>query len=69
MYVQSCASTGGEAILSPSATVYNEIAATRPDLIKVLSDPIWTYDKYVPPSDPFSKTQSFIPVNRTTHWS
>ena len=49
MYVQSCASMGGESILSPSATVYNEIAATRPDLIKVLSDPIWTYDKYVSP--------------------
>lgn len=56
MYVQSCASTGGESILSPSATVYNEIAASRPDLIKVLSDPIWTYDKYVLPQILFQST-------------
>ena len=37
---------GGESLLSPSSAVYNEIAATRPDVIKTLSEPIWIYDKY-----------------------
>ena len=29
--------------------MYNEIAATRPDVIKTLADSTWIYDKYVFP--------------------
>ncbi|SLM34574.1 Taurine catabolism dioxygenase TauD/TfdA [Lasallia pustulata] len=45
MYVQDCASSGGESLLASSAAVYNEIAATRPDVIKTLAEPVWVYDK------------------------
>lgn len=45
MYAQESASDGGETLLASSAAVYNEIAATRPDLVKVLTDPVWIYDK------------------------
>ena len=50
MYVQDLALNGGESLLAPSAAVYNEIAATRPDVVDVLADPSWIYDKFVPSS-------------------
>ena len=45
MYIQDCATNGGESILASSATVYNHIAATRPDMVRTLAAPIWIYDK------------------------
>lgn len=45
MALQSAAE-GGTSRISSGGRVYNEIAATRPDLIKVLSEP-WTLDRLV----------------------
>ena len=41
------AAEGGESKLSSSWTVYNELARTRPDLIRTLAEP-WAAEKYVP---------------------
>ena len=49
MYVQEQAAEGGESYLASSAKIYNEIAATRPDVIHTLADPSWIFDKYVSP--------------------
>ena len=49
MYVQEQAAGGGESYLASSAKVYNEIAATRPDVIHTLADPSWIFDKYASP--------------------
>ncbi|OCL07417.1 Clavaminate synthase-like protein [Glonium stellatum] len=48
MYVQEQAAGGGESHLASSAKIYNEIAATRPDVIHTLADPSWIFDKYTP---------------------
>ncbi|KAL2869466.1 TauD/TfdA family dioxygenase [Aspergillus lucknowensis] len=45
LYVQDTAHNGGESILSPAAAVYNEMAATRPDVIHTLAAKTWVYDK------------------------
>lgn len=49
MYVQEQAAEGGESYLASSAKIYNEIAATRPDVIHTLADPSWIFDKYASP--------------------
>lgn len=51
MYVLDTAVSGGESLLASSATVYNEIAATRPDLIHLLADNKWIHDEYVTTTD------------------
>jgi hypothetical protein len=56
LFALSNAAEGGESYLSSSWTVYNELAATRPDLIRTLAEP-WDFDKYVYPAlviSPFS---------------
>jgi len=45
MYVQETAVEGGECYLASCAKIYNEIAATRPDVIGVLADGSWIFDK------------------------
>jgi len=45
MYVLGVSSNGGNGLLSPVASIYNEIAASRPDLISVLSTPDWPFDR------------------------
>ena len=40
--------SGGESYLASTGHVYNVLAATRPDLIKTLSEP-WPFDEYVIP--------------------
>jgi hypothetical protein len=45
MYVQEEAAEGGETHLASCAKIYNEIAATRPDVIHTLADPSWIFDK------------------------
>ncbi|KAF4468525.1 Clavaminate synthase [Fusarium albosuccineum] len=46
MYVLDVADQGGESLLASSAMIYNEIAATRPDIIHVLSDDRWIHDDF-----------------------
>jgi hypothetical protein len=46
MYVQETAADGGESHLASCAKIYNEIAATRPDVIHTLADGSWIFDKY-----------------------
>jgi len=38
---RSTAARGGNCILSPAYTIYNELVATRPDIIWILSQPSW----------------------------
>jgi len=45
MYVQEAAAQGGESHLASAAKVYNEIAATRPDVIRTLAKDDWVFDK------------------------
>ncbi|OTB14990.1 hypothetical protein K445DRAFT_12270 [Daldinia sp. EC12] len=46
LFVQSLPETGGRSVLASSWTVYNELAATRPDLIHVLAQPDWPFDTF-----------------------
>ncbi|KAJ6438151.1 taurine catabolism dioxygenase [Purpureocillium lavendulum] len=45
LFALSSAEEGGESYLSSSWTVYNELAATRPDLIRILAEP-WDVDEF-----------------------
>ncbi|KAF8954539.1 hypothetical protein BDZ97DRAFT_1864586 [Flammula alnicola] len=45
LFVLETAAEGGLSRISSSWKVYNEIAATRPDLIKTLSEP-WPFDEF-----------------------
>lgn len=47
MYTQEQAAEGGESHLASCAKIYNELAATRPDVIHTLAAPNWVFDKYV----------------------
>jgi hypothetical protein len=38
---RNAAAHGGNCILSPAYTIYNELVATRPDVIWTLSEPNW----------------------------
>jgi len=49
MYALDVSAHGGESLLASAATVYNEIAATRPDVIHVLADPSWVFDEFNDP--------------------
>ncbi|KAK0732060.1 hypothetical protein B0H67DRAFT_93173 [Lasiosphaeris hirsuta] len=44
---KSCGGSGGSAIVASAWTVYNELAATRPDLIHVLAEPNWPFDTFM----------------------
>ncbi|KAI0115734.1 hypothetical protein GGR51DRAFT_360692 [Nemania sp. FL0031] len=46
LFTQSLAATGGCSILASSWKVYNELAATRPDLIHVLAERDWPFDTF-----------------------
>lgn len=46
LYSLGEAECGGESQLAPSSTVYNEIAKTRPDIIRLLSSPSWVFDRF-----------------------
>ncbi|EFY88824.1 TfdA family oxidoreductase, putative [Metarhizium acridum CQMa 102] len=45
LFALAAAAEGGESFLSSSWTVYNELAATRPDLIRTLAEP-WDVDGF-----------------------
>jgi len=49
LYVLSTPNNGGESYVASAAKVYNEIAATRPDLIRTMAEP-WVFD--TPGSNP-----------------
>lgn len=44
LYVLSTPHDGGESYVASAAKVYNEIAATRPDLIQTMADSSWVFD-------------------------
>jgi hypothetical protein len=44
LFSLSESATGGESFLSSSWRVYNELAATRPDLIRTLAEP-WPFEE------------------------
>jgi hypothetical protein len=44
LQTRECATRGGRNILASSWTVYNKLAATRPDLIQLLAEPVWPFD-------------------------
>lgn len=46
LLTRNCASEGGKSIISSCWTVYNELAATRPDLIHVLAKEDWPFDTF-----------------------
>jgi len=46
LFTQQLAASGGRSVLASSYTVYNELAATRPDLIHTLAAPDWPFDTY-----------------------
>lgn len=45
LYSLGEAECGGESQLVSSATIYNEIVKTRPDLVRLLSSPSWIFDR------------------------
>ncbi|KAL9107069.1 MAG: hypothetical protein Q9227_008015 [Pyrenula ochraceoflavens] len=54
MAVLGSAKSGGNGFLASMNAVYNELAATRPDLIHTLSTPNWPYQEFGPnPSTQF----------------
>lgn len=46
LFTQELASSGGRSTFASAWTVYNELAATRPDLIHTLASPDWPFDTY-----------------------
>jgi len=46
LFTQSCLEESGNSMLASAWTVYNELAATRPDLIHTLAKPDWPHDTY-----------------------
>ncbi|RSL54685.1 hypothetical protein CEP54_009755 [Fusarium duplospermum] len=46
MLTLSSGPVGGSGILASAWTVYNELAKSRPDLIRVLSEPDWPFDTH-----------------------
>jgi hypothetical protein len=46
LVTKECAAQGGSSILTSGWTVYNELAATRPDIIHTLSKNDWPFDTY-----------------------
>ncbi|KAL2826069.1 hypothetical protein BDW59DRAFT_161191 [Aspergillus cavernicola] len=46
LFTRSLSQKGGRSILASAWTVYNEIAATRPDIIHCLAEPNWPFDTF-----------------------
>jgi len=44
LFFLSVANEGGENLLASSWKVYNELAATRPDIIQLLAQDDWVHD-------------------------
>ncbi|KZF23907.1 TfdA family taurine catabolism dioxygenase TauD [Xylona heveae TC161] len=52
LFCLSESESGGESYLASTCHVYNVLAATRPDLIKTLSEP-WPFDDFAPAGDQY----------------
>jgi len=46
LFARGLSARGGSSVLASGWQVYNDIAATRPDLIHVLAQPDWPFDTY-----------------------
>ncbi|KPM45634.1 hypothetical protein AK830_g919 [Neonectria ditissima] len=46
LQTKNCAKSGGNSIIASAWTVYNELAATRPDIIHTLAAENWTFDTF-----------------------
>jgi len=46
LYCLSKASVGGQSKLASSANIYNKVASTRPDLVLVLANDDWVFDRF-----------------------
>lgn len=44
MQTLTVAAKGGNHIIASAWTVYNELAATRPDIVRLLATPDWPFD-------------------------
>jgi len=44
LQTQGCAAQGGDHIIASSYKIYNELAATRPDVLEILARPDWFFD-------------------------
>lgn len=44
LITQECSAEGGRSIISSAWTVYNELAATRPDILHVMAQNDWPFD-------------------------
>ncbi|KAK0733122.1 hypothetical protein B0T26DRAFT_633929 [Lasiosphaeria miniovina] len=55
LFALSEAADGGQSYLSSSWRVYNELAATRPDLIRTLAEP-WAFDTFGTATTPYTLT-------------
>ncbi|KAK3114205.1 hypothetical protein LTR53_007705 [Teratosphaeriaceae sp. CCFEE 6253] len=42
----NCAARGGQHIISPAYTIYNELAATNPRILSTLMAPEWTFESH-----------------------
>lgn len=49
MQMRAEAAEGGDHLLASSWAIYNELVATRPDIIQLLATPNWYFDPYVSP--------------------
>ncbi len=47
IYIPEAAAAGGESLLASGARIYSDIASTSPDVIKLLKEPDWVFDRYV----------------------
>jgi len=54
LFALDVAAEGGQSKLASSWRVYNELAATRPDLVRTLAEP-WVVDGFGNPNKPYTK--------------
>lgn len=47
LQTRNLAVEGGRNLLSSSWTIYNKLKASRPDVVELLAEPIWPFDRYV----------------------
>ena len=45
MFVFGTAAQGGHGTFAPVSTIYNELASSSPDLLTVLNQPDWPFDR------------------------
>ena len=48
LQTRNLAVEGGRNLLASSWTIYNKLKASRPDVVELLAQPIWPFDRYGP---------------------